>query len=103
MGNFVTVGKASAVQPGTMASFAVEGSSITVANIDGALCAFGDACTHKGCSLAKGTLDGKSVVCPCHGGTFDVTTGQVLAGPPQAPVATYRVRAEGDDLQIALG
>lgn len=42
-------------------------------------------CTHLGCGymLAK---DGKSFICPCHRGQFDIKTGAVLAGPPPRPL-----------------
>lgn len=43
--------------------------------------AYNGHCTHLGCGymLAK---DGKSFVCPCHRGQFDIKTGAVLGGPP---------------------
>lgn len=60
---------------------------VAVANVDGTLHAFDDTCTHRGCSLADGTLDGTIVTCPCHGSQFDVTTGAVVRGPAAEPVA----------------
>ncbi len=60
---------------------------VAVANVGGELHAFDDTCTHRGCSLADGTLDGSVVTCPCHGSQFDVTTGAVVRGPAEEPVA----------------
>ena len=54
---------------------------IAVANVDGEYFAFDDTCTHQGCSLSTGTLDGMNVTCPCHGSTFNVTNGEVVNGP----------------------
>ncbi|HTI63037.1 MAG TPA: Rieske 2Fe-2S domain-containing protein [Gemmatimonadaceae bacterium] len=47
--------------------------------------AYNGHCTHLGCGymLAK---DGKSFVCPCHRGQFDIKTGAVLGGPPPRPL-----------------
>jgi nitrite reductase/ring-hydroxylating ferredoxin subunit len=42
------------------------------------------------------------VICPCHAGLFDVTTGEVLAGPPPEPVETFAVRLLGEDVEIEL-
>ena len=64
---------------------------VAVANVDGELHAFDDTCTHRGCSLAEGTLDGKVVTCPCHGSQFDVTTGAVVRGPATEPVGVVDV------------
>ena len=42
------------VPTGGMVSVDVEGRRIAVANVDGTLFAFDDACTHLHCSLASG-------------------------------------------------
>jgi nitrite reductase/ring-hydroxylating ferredoxin subunit len=102
MTDFVTVGRTDDLPAGGLAVFEVAGTRVAVANVGGTFCAFDDRCTHRGCSLADGALDGGTVTCPCHHGKFDVRTGAVLAAPPPSPVKTYRVRAEGGSLQIAL-
>ena len=68
-----------------------EGSVVAVAMLDGTLHAFDDTCPHAGCSLAEGELDGRTIVCPCHMATFDVTTGAVVDGPAPSGVATWSV------------
>jgi nitrite reductase/ring-hydroxylating ferredoxin subunit len=85
-----------------MAAVQVEGNSVAVANVAGQLFAFDDACTHRGCALATGTLDGAVVTCPCHGSQFDVTTGAVVAGPATVGVATYTVQVVQDELHVSL-
>ena len=65
---------------------------VAVAQTGGQLYAFQDLCTHAQCSLSDGDLDGTTIVCPCHLGEFDVTTGAVLAGPPPAPLRTWPAR-----------
>lgn len=99
---FVTVGKTADVPVGGLAAFDVAGTRVAVANVLGTFYAFDDTCTHEQCSLAEGELEDAAVVCPCHQGQFDVRTGAVLALPPLSPVKTYRIRTEGDLLQIAL-
>ena len=94
------VGKVSDVAPGQLVAVDVEGTSVLVANVDGRLFAIGDMCTHRGCSLAEGELSGKVVTCPCHGGEFDVTNGQVITGPPKEPTPAYPVQVAGDEFRI---
>lgn len=101
---FVTIGEAGAVPAGGLTHFEAGGTPVAIANVDGELYAFHDTCTHAQCSLAEGELDPgeKEVVCSCHGGTFDITSGQVLDGPPPEPVATYRVRVDDGNLQVEV-
>jgi nitrite reductase/ring-hydroxylating ferredoxin subunit len=94
------VGSSKDVVAGTMRVFDVGGTKVNVTSVLGRLYAFDDTCTHKGCSLAKGKLDGITVTCPCHGSQFDVTSGAVLRGPAQQPVRSRSVRVEGEDLFV---
>jgi nitrite reductase/ring-hydroxylating ferredoxin subunit len=42
------------------------------------------------------------VVCPCHAGTFDLTTGAVLSGPPKTAVQTYPARLVDGGLELEI-
>ena len=94
----VRVGHTKDVAEGQMRVFDIEGTKVNVANADGHLYAFDDTCTHTGCSLAMGELDGTTVTCACHGSQFDVTSGAVLRGPAERPVCSRTVQVEGEDL-----
>lgn len=76
---------------GEIVTTEVDGTVVAVTRVDGALYAFQDECTHQACSLSEGEMEGRHVVCPCHMGTFDVTTGAVVSGPPPAPLKTWQV------------
>ena len=97
---FVKVDHAKAIPGGEMRVFDVAGIKVNVARVGGDLYAFDDKCTHMGCSLAQGKLDGTTVTCPCHGSQFDVTSGAVLRGPAQQPVRSRSVQVEGPDLLV---
>ena len=96
----VKVGSSKDVAAGTMRVFDVGGTKVSVASVGGRLYAFDDTCTHRGCSLAKGKLDGTTVTCPCHGSQFDVTSGAVLRGPAQQPVRSRSVQVDGENLVV---
>ena len=102
MGEFVKVTNATEVAEGELEAFDVHGVRVAVANVGGALHAFGDTCTHLQCSLARGDLKGTVVTCSCHGSQFDVTTGEVLRGPAQEPVRSYAARVEDDALRVEI-
>jgi nitrite reductase/ring-hydroxylating ferredoxin subunit len=94
----VRIGSSRDVLAGQMRVFDVAGTTVNVASADGHLYAFDDTCTHTGCSLAKGRLDGTTVTCACHGSQFDVTSGAVLRGPAKRPVRSRLVKVEGENL-----
>jgi nitrite reductase/ring-hydroxylating ferredoxin subunit len=94
----VKIGKATDVADGQMRVFDLAGTQVNVASTAGQLYAFDDTCTHMGCSLARGRLEGTTVTCACHGSQFDVTSGAVVRGPAQRPVRSHLVQVDGDDL-----
>lgn len=61
--------------------------------------AFSATCTHAGCTVG---FDPASMqfVCPCHGGAFDATTGQVLGGPPPAPLPAIPVHVVNGEIRV---
>jgi nitrite reductase/ring-hydroxylating ferredoxin subunit len=96
------VAKVGDIPEGEMRAFEIGGEDVAIANVDGSFFAFNDECTHAGCSLAEGDLDGTTVTCACHGSEFDVTSGDVLGGPAMEPVDSYEVTVEGDDIRVEL-
>ena len=77
---------------GQMATVVIGFTRICVATVAGESYAFDDLCTHARCSLSGGNLEGVTVVCPCHEGTFDITTGGVVSGLPREPLRTWPVQ-----------
>jgi nitrite reductase/ring-hydroxylating ferredoxin subunit len=99
----IVVGKQGEVSPGKMSTVSVEGQQVAVANVEGQFYAFVDRCTHLGCPLSTGFLQGKVITCECHGSQFDVTTGDVVSGPAHVPIETYPLTVVGDELRLAVG
>jgi nitrite reductase/ring-hydroxylating ferredoxin subunit len=78
---------------GELSAVDLDGAKIAVARMQGRLYAFQDECTHMQCSLSGGDLEEDTVVCPCHMGRFQITTGAVVEGPPLLPLRTWPARA----------
>jgi cytochrome b6-f complex iron-sulfur subunit len=77
----------------------VASQGVVVANTGTSYVAIAQSCTHEGCNIGYNN-NSNNFVCPCHGGTFD-TGGNVISGPPPAPLKTYTVTQNGDILTIA--
>jgi nitrite reductase/ring-hydroxylating ferredoxin subunit len=78
----------------------VNGKNVLVAIVDGQCYALGNVCTHMGCELSYGLLNGENVTCACHGSVFNVKTGSVVRGPAKKPTPTFEVKVEGDQILV---
>ena len=79
----------------------VDGHSLLLFHVDGAVHAVADSCPHAGAWLGGGKLDGCWLRCPAHGMTFDVRTGR-MRGNAGLALRAYPVRVEGDAVWVDL-
>jgi nitrite reductase/ring-hydroxylating ferredoxin subunit len=59
-----------------------------------------DRCSHRGCSLADGEIEGESVVCACHGSRFSLRDGSVERGPATVGQPVFDVRESEGKLEV---
>jgi uncharacterized membrane protein/nitrite reductase/ring-hydroxylating ferredoxin subunit len=69
----------------------ISGKRIVLARTEETYTAFDDHCTHRGGSLAGGSMICGKVQCPWHGSQFDTLTGMPVCGPATEPIQTYFV------------
>jgi nitrite reductase/ring-hydroxylating ferredoxin subunit/uncharacterized membrane protein len=78
----------------------VEGVDVVLVRTGRSVHGIANRCSHRGCSLHEGTLDGTAVTCPCHGSTFDVRDGTVLRGPATSPQPAFDARIRSGTVEI---
>lgn len=98
---FMRIAAAEELPPGKILRVELDEEPVAIFNVAGTLYAIGDTCTHEEASLADGDVFDTCVECPLHGAEFDLKTGAALTLPAVLPVATYRVKVEGDDILLA--
>ncbi len=59
-----------------------------------------DRCSHRGCSLSQGQVEGQEVVCACHGSRFDLRDGSLRGGPATAAQPAFQVREREGRLEL---
>ena len=59
-----------------------------------------DRCSHRGCLLSDGKLDGESVVCICHGSRFSLADGSVERGPATVAQPAFDAREADGRIQV---
>jgi nitrite reductase/ring-hydroxylating ferredoxin subunit len=61
-----------------------------------------DRCSHRGCSLSDGKVEGDQVVCACHGSRFDLRDGSLKRGPATAAQPAFQLRERDGRVEIRL-
>jgi nitrite reductase (NADH) small subunit len=90
------IGTVEEIPVGEGRAFAVDGTQVAVYRLrDGSLRALAAVCPHKGGPLADGLMDGRVVVCPLHGHTYDLITGTELGGSHAVCAYTATVAEDG--------
>ena len=67
---------------------------------EGDVRALSSTCTHLGCRTAY-DRESRQIVCPCHGGIFDIH-GNVVEGPPPEPLEPLKTRIENDEVFVQV-
>ena len=79
---------------GKMRSYDVGDTRVALVKHEDGIHAFGAVCSHMGCDLAEGDLDGHTVTCNCHGSQFDIRDGSLIHGPATDPVPGFDVKTQ---------
>jgi cytochrome b6-f complex iron-sulfur subunit len=84
--------------------YPLRGKTVTkkffIVNTGKELIVFSSGCTHLGCLINWHRTENK-FMCPCHGGQYDMQ-GNVVAGPPPAPLTRLPLKIEGEKVYIGL-
>jgi nitrite reductase/ring-hydroxylating ferredoxin subunit/uncharacterized membrane protein len=93
---------ASLLEDGRPIRVVVDDTPVLVLRDGESIFAIHDRCSHRGCSLADGKLDGDTIECPCHGSRFDRRDGAVLRGPATAPQPAFQTRVQDGRVEVRL-
>ena len=77
----------------------VTGKPVVVVHTDQGFTAYSAICTHLGC-IVHWNSGKKEFECPCHAAVFDIT-GQVVSGPPPAPLPPYNATVVQGEVIVA--
>jgi 3-phenylpropionate/trans-cinnamate dioxygenase ferredoxin subunit len=99
---FVEIAPAADLPNGERLFVEIEGKPLVIFNIAGQFFAIGDVCTHDDGPLGDGDVEGFNIVCPRHGGEFDVQTGQAVQMPAVVDIPAYPVQVVDGMIQVGL-
>ena len=98
----ITIGSITDFGPSQMKEFRFKELEFLAVNINGTFHVLRNSCTHRGCKLSNGTLNGEIVHCPCHGSEFNVRSGIVVKGPAKEALPSYPARVENGNISIII-
>lgn len=87
---------------GTPTAVEVGDTPVLLVRAAGTVRALHDRCSHRGCSLAEGTLDGDVIECGCHGSRFALADGTIERGPATVPQPAFDVRERDGRIEVRL-
>lgn len=101
MSEYRSVCRAEDIPPGSSRQFEIDGRSIALANVAGAIHAVDGLCPHRGGPLGDGHVEGSILTCPWHGWQFDVATGESPRNPT-ARLSCHAVRVRDGAVEVAI-
>ena len=90
------------VPEGDVIGVNVAGRDIALYEVEGAIYATDNVCTHGQARMSDGFLEGSEIECPLHQGRFNVCTGQALCAPLTEHIRTYAVKIENMRVMLKL-
>jgi nitrite reductase/ring-hydroxylating ferredoxin subunit/uncharacterized membrane protein len=100
-GDWTTV-DAGELEDGTPTSAMAGDTPVLLLKHGGHLHAMHDRCSHRGCPLSAGEVEGESVTCPCHGSRFSLRDGSIERGPATAPQPVFETRDRDGRIEVRL-
>ena len=84
-----------------MSQVSLNGANVLLSRVsDGRICAISSVCSHFAGPLAEGEREGDMVICPWHGSSFDLCTGQAKDGPAVFPQSRWETRVRDGRIEI---
>ena len=102
MADFVKVAQVGDVPENSIKSVDAGGTEVALFNLGGEYYALADICPHAHCNLSEGDVEENDVICPCHGATFNIKSGEVTGPPARENATSYPVQLQGDDILVAV-
>jgi nitrite reductase/ring-hydroxylating ferredoxin subunit/uncharacterized membrane protein len=90
---------AGSVEEGRLVGAQLDGMPVLLVRRGDEIHALDDRCSHRGCPLHEGELDGETITCSCHGSTFRLD-GTLVKGPATASQPRLDARVSDGRVEV---
>jgi NAD(P)H-dependent nitrite reductase small subunit len=101
MSDFIRVLAAADLAPGKGTEVSVGDQAVALFNVEGTFYAISNTCLHRGGPLGQGFVEGRTVTCPWHAWTFDVSTGENVVNG-ELKVACFETKVEDGQVLVKV-
>ena len=101
-GEWHIVARVSGLDPEYPSRVKVGDREFAIGLVDGAVFAIANVCSHAFARLSDGHVEGYEIVCPLHGGSFDVRTGEARQEPCEVAINVFETRIDGDEVYLKV-
>ncbi len=99
--NFYKVCKVSDLKESIGERYLVNDTDIALFKINGKIFAVNNVCPHKQANIMhEGFVENECVVCPLHGWTFELSTGNLIGG--SRGLKSYPVEIKNEDIYVQV-
>ncbi len=99
---WTSVGQTSTYAEGEPHAAVAQDTPVLILRRGSTFFAIHDRCSHRGCLLSEGEVEGQVVTCACHGSQFDLTDGSVIRGPATVGQPAFEARETDGRLEVRL-
>jgi cytochrome b6-f complex iron-sulfur subunit len=99
----ITVSGGAALARGDSLIFAFNGSpAVLIHHDDDNWSCFRAVCTHMACTVKYNKIE-RHIVCACHKGVFDSSSGLPIQGPPTRALEKFKVELDNGEIIVSVG
>jgi nitrite reductase/ring-hydroxylating ferredoxin subunit len=99
---FVTVTAIANIPEKGFACFRVGDTAVVICRFRDEFFALENQCSHAQSSFDNGRMRGYRIMCPLHGGTFDIRDGSATGAPATQPICSFPVRVVDGMIEVDI-
>ena len=99
---FTQVTAAQDIEEKSFATFDIGGTGIVICRFRDEYFAIENRCSHALATFDEGRMRGYRIMCPLHGGSFDIRDGACTGLPATQPIRSFPLRIVGGMIEVAI-
>ena len=99
---FTRVAAAGDIEEKSFSTFEINGTGIAICRFRDEYFAIENRCSHTLATFDEGRMRGYRIMCPLHGGTFDIRDGSCTGLPATQPIRSFPLRIVGGMIEVAI-